>query len=29
MGQDTESVLKTVLGYDDAKIADLREKKLI
>ena len=29
MGQDTEAVLKTVLGYDDAKIADLREKKLI
>ena len=29
MGQDTEAVLKTVLGYDDAKIAELREKNLI
>ena len=28
-GQDTDAILKTVLGYDDAKIADLREKKLI
>ena len=29
MGQDTETILKTILGYDDAKIADLKEKKLI
>ena len=29
MGQDTEAILKTVLGYDDAKIADLKEKNLI
>ena len=29
MGQDTENILKTILGYDDAKIAELREKKLI
>ena len=29
MGQDTESVLKTILGYDDAKIAELRDKRLI
>ena len=29
MGQDTENILKTILGYDDAKIAALREKKLI
>ena len=29
MGQDTETILKTILGYDDAKIAELREKKLI
>ena len=29
MGQDTEAVLKTFLGYDDAKIAELREKNLI
>ena len=29
MGQDTEAVLKTILGYDDAKIAELKEKKLI
>ena len=29
LGQDTDAVLKTILGYDDAKIADLREKKLI
>ena len=28
-GQDTEHILKTILGYDDAKIAELREKKLI
>ncbi len=29
LGQDTEDILKTILGYDDAKIADLKEKKLI
>ncbi len=29
LGQDTEAVLKTILGYDDGKIARLREKKLI
>ena len=29
MGQDTETILKTILGYDDAKIAILKEKKLI
>jgi len=29
MGQDTDTILKTVLGYDDAKIAELRDKKLI
>ena len=29
MGQDTENILKTILGYDDAKIAELRKKKLI
>ncbi|MBQ3374268.1 MAG: CoA transferase [Oscillospiraceae bacterium] len=29
MGQDTEAILKTVLGYDDAKIAELKEKNLI
>ena len=29
MGQDSENILKTILGYDDAKIAELREKKLI
>ena len=29
MGQDTENILKTILGYDEAKIADLKEKKLI
>lgn len=29
LGQDTESVLKTILGYDDAKISSLREKGLI
>ncbi len=29
MGQDTEAILKTILGYDDAKIASLREKRLI
>lgn len=29
MGQDTEVILKEILGYDDAKIASLREKKLI
>ena len=28
-GQDTEDVLKTILGYDDAKIAALKEKELI
>lgn len=29
LGQDTDSILKTILGYDDAKIAELRSKKLI
>ena len=29
MGQDTETILKTILGYDDAKIAILKDKKLI
>ncbi|MCI6260300.1 CoA transferase [Pyramidobacter sp. SM-530-WT-4B] len=29
LGQDTENVLKTILGYDDAKISSLREKGLI
>jgi len=29
MGQDTENILKTILGYDDAKIAELKEKNLI
>lgn len=29
LGQDTDDILKGILGYDDAKIADLREKKLI
>ena len=29
MGQDTENILKTILGYDEAMIADLKEKKLI
>ncbi len=29
LGQDTEAILKTILGYDDAKIAELRDKKLI
>lgn len=29
LGQDTEAILKTILHYDDAKIADLREKGLI
>ena len=29
LGQDTDYILKGILGYDDAKIADLREKKLI
>lgn len=29
MGQDTENILKTILGYDDAKIAGLKEKSLI
>ena len=29
MGQDTEDILKTILGYDDAKIAELKEKELI
>lgn len=29
MGQDTNDVLKTILGYDDAKIAQLKEKGLI
>ncbi len=28
-GQDTEMILKTILGYDDAGIKELREKKLI
>ena len=29
LGQDTDAVLKTILGYDDAKIAELHEKNLI
>lgn len=29
LGQDTENVLKTILGYDDAKISSLQEKGLI
>lgn len=29
LGQDTENILRTILGYDDAQIAGLREKKLI
>lgn len=29
MGQDTENILRTILGYDDARIADLKAKKLI
>lgn len=29
MGQDTENILKTILHYDDAKIASLKEKGLI
>ena len=29
MGQDTDDILKTILGYDDAKIAELHEKNLI
>ena len=29
LGQDTDNVLKTILGYDDAKIAELKEKGLI
>lgn len=29
LGQDTDAILKTILGYDDAKIAALREKGLI
>ncbi|MCI7404260.1 MULTISPECIES: CaiB/BaiF CoA transferase family protein [unclassified Pyramidobacter] len=29
LGQDTENILKTILGYDDAKISSLREKGLI
>ena len=29
LGQDTDAILKTVLGYDDAKLAELREKNLI
>ena len=29
MGQDTDNILKTILGYDDAKIAELHEKNLI
>ncbi len=29
LGQDTDNILKTILDYDDAKIADLKEKKLI
>ena len=29
MGQDTDNILKTILGYDEAKIAELRGKKLI
>ena len=29
MGQDTEDILRTILGYDDTRIAELKEKKLI
>lgn len=29
LGQDTENILKTLLGYDDAKISSLQEKGLI
>lgn len=29
LGQDTDAVLKTILGYGDAKIAELKEKNLI
>ena len=29
MGQDTETILKTILGYDEEKIADLKSKNLI
>jgi crotonobetainyl-CoA:carnitine CoA-transferase CaiB-like acyl-CoA transferase len=29
MGQDTENILKVLLGYDDTKIKELQEKKLI
>lgn len=29
LGQDTDAILKDILGYDDTKIADLREKNLI
>lgn len=29
LGQDTQAILKTILGYDDNKIAALKEKNLI
>ena len=29
LGQDTEWVLKDILGYDDIKIEELKDKKLI
>ncbi len=29
LGQDTDTILKELLNYDDAKIAELREKKLV
>jgi crotonobetainyl-CoA:carnitine CoA-transferase CaiB-like acyl-CoA transferase len=29
LGQHTEEVLRTVLGYDDARITTLREEKVI
>jgi Predicted acyl-CoA transferases/carnitine dehydratase len=29
MGQDTDKILKELLGYDEAKIKELKEKKLI
>ena len=29
VGQDTENILKTILGYDEARIAGLKEKQLI
>lgn len=29
LGQDTDNVLQSILGYDEAKLAELREKKLI